>query len=124
LESSDKERFDNMVIREQFKIPQGQTTYDYFFDLKKEKAFKPWVGKVPAFVYDKDLSYFDLIVPTQDTTKHTFLLEALLSIERPLFFTGASGVGKSAVIAKSLASMKEKGTLLPININMSAQTTS
>jgi hypothetical protein len=41
-----------------------------------------------------------------------------------MFFTGASGVGKSAVIAKSLSIMKERGTLLPININMSAQTTS
>lgn len=92
-----------MVIREQFKIPQGQTAFDYFFDMKKDKAFKPWAGKVPAFVYDKDLSYFDLIVPTQDTTKFTFLLEALLAIERPMFFTGASGVGKSAIIAKSLA---------------------
>jgi adenylylsulfate kinase-like enzyme len=41
-----------------------------------------------------------------------------------MFFTGASGVGKSAVIQTCLAALKEKGTLLPININMSAQTSS
>jgi len=102
LELADKERFDNMVIREHFKLPPGHTAFDYFFEIKKEKAFKQWSGKVPAFVYEKDLSYFDLIVPTQDTAKHTFLLEALLSIRKPMFFTGASGVGKSAVIAKAL----------------------
>ena len=80
LESLDKEKFDNMVIREQFKIPQGHTTFDYYFDMKKDKVFKQWSGKVPQFVYDKDLSYFDLIVPTTDTTKYSFLLEVLLTI--------------------------------------------
>ena len=41
LEILEKEKFDNMIIREQFKIPVGHTTYDYFFDSKaKEKAFK------------------------------------------------------------------------------------
>jgi len=37
LELPDKEKFDSMVIREQFKIPQGFTCFDYYFDFKKEK---------------------------------------------------------------------------------------
>jgi anion-transporting ArsA/GET3 family ATPase len=37
-----------------------------------------------------------------------------------MFFTGASGVGKSAVIATSLQKQKDAGTLQPITINMSA----
>jgi dynein heavy chain len=61
-------------------------------------VFKPWTVKVPAFVYDKDLPYFDLMVPTTDTTKYSFALETLLAIEKPCFFTGESGVGKSSVI--------------------------
>ena len=76
------------------------------------------------FTYDKEASYFDLMVPTTDTTKYAFIMETLLAIERPLFFTGNSGVGKSVVIANLLSQLKEKGGLLPININMSAQTTS
>jgi dynein heavy chain len=80
LDSIDKEKFDNMVIREQFKIPPGHTTFDYFFDAKKDKTFKQWNTKVPQFVYDKDLSYFDLIVPTTDTAKYSFLIDALLTI--------------------------------------------
>jgi dynein heavy chain len=79
---------------------------------------------VPAFVYDKDASYFDLIVPTTDTTKYSFLIDALLTIQKPLFFTGTSGVGKTAIIAKYLQQQKDKGVLQPININMSAQTSS
>jgi len=121
-----KERFD-YIVRDQFKsaqIPPSFTTFDYYYDLKKEKIFKPWTNKVPQFVYDKDLPYFDLMVPTTDTTKYQFCLESLLSIEKPLFFTGNSGVGKSAIISNTLAQLKEKGTIMPININMSAQTSS
>ena len=56
-----------------------------------------------GFTYDKEASYFDLMVPTTDTTKYSFIIETLLSIEKPLFFTGNSGVGKSVVIANLLA---------------------
>ena len=77
----------------------GSGVFDYFYDLKsKDKGFKAWTVKVPAFVYDKDLPYFDLMVPTTDTTKYSFALETLLAIEKPCFFTGESGVGKSSVI--------------------------
>jgi putative ribosome biogenesis GTPase RsgA len=44
----------------------------------------------------------------------------LLEVERPIFFTGNSGVGKSAVISSMIADMKAKELLLPIFINMSA----
>jgi len=65
-----------------------------------------------------------LMVPTQDTVKHAYILDTLLQVERPIFFTGSSGVGKTAIIANLLNQMKAKDVLLPIFINMSAQTTS
>ena len=126
LEQRFKDRFDT-IVRDQFKsahIPPANSVFDYYYDMKRGKEFKPWTTKVAPFVYDKEASYFDLMVPTQDTTKHTFILETLLEVERPIFFTGNSGVGKSAVIATMIANLKDKGVLQPIFINMSAQTTS
>jgi len=79
---------------------------------------------VPAFVYDKELSYFDLMVPTSDTVRYSYCLETLMNCEHPMFFTGNSGVGKSVMIANTLGIMKDQGKILPIFINMSAQTTS
>lgn len=50
LETKDKEKFDQMVVRDQFKkIPTGYTVFDYYFDLKKEKVFKSWASKVTPF---------------------------------------------------------------------------
>ena len=127
LTQKSKEQFDSFVIRDQFKaaaIPLGGTSFDYFYDLKKEKVFKPWSTRVVPFVYDKEASYFDLMVPTVDTTKYSFTLETLMAIEKPMFYTGGSGVGKSVMIANTLTILKDKGLILPIFINMSAQTTS
>jgi putative ribosome biogenesis GTPase RsgA len=39
------------------------------------------------------------MVPTQDSTKYAYSMEHLIAIEKPIFFTGASGIGKSAIIA-------------------------
>jgi len=104
LDERSKERFDD-IARELFKgaqIPQGGTAYDYFYDMKKERAFKAWSTKVPQFVYDKDVPYFELLVPTNDSYRHSYCLELLLSREKPSFFTGLSGVGKSVIIQNRL----------------------
>jgi dynein heavy chain len=41
-----------------------------------------------------------------------------------MFFTGNTGVGKSAMCMNQLAVMKNKETIMPVYINMSAQTSS
>lgn len=49
LDERSKERFDD-VVRDTFKgvqFPPNFTVYDYFFDGKKDKSFKPWASKVP-----------------------------------------------------------------------------
>ena len=100
LDDRSKERFDD-TVRDAFKgvtIPPNFTVYDYYFDMKKDKSFKPWTFKVPTFNYDKDIPYFELLVPTTDTFKFSFCLELLLSKEKNAFFTGMTGVGKSVVI--------------------------
>jgi len=110
LEQAGKDRFDS-IIRDQFKsaqIPGSFTSFDYWYDMKKTQTFKPWTEKVPTFVYDKDLSYFDLMVPTQDSTKYAYSLDHLTAIEKPIFFTGASGIGKTAIIANQMADKKRK----------------
>ena len=58
----------------------------------------PWDNQVQKFEYIKDMSYFDMMVPTADTYKTRYCLEKLLEIEKPVFITGQTGVGKSVTI--------------------------
>jgi len=38
------------------------------------------------------------MVPTLDTVRHAYCLEQLVLIQKPCFFTGETGVGKSVII--------------------------
>jgi dynein heavy chain, axonemal len=126
LDAKGKDVFDSL-IRDQFKsaqFPSSGLVFDYFYDLKKDKVFKNWNEKVETFNYDKNTPYFELIVPTTVTYSHKYCLELLLSVEKPCFFTGDSGVGKSIIVANTLniLSSRTEDSVMPININFSAQT--
>ena len=104
LDEKSKDFFDTLV-KDLFKtanFPPALTVYDYFYEMKKEKAWKEWQTRVEKFEYSKETSFFDMMVPTADTYKHRYCLELLLSIQKNVFFTGLTGVGKSATIANSL----------------------
>jgi len=45
------------------------------------------------------------MVPTADTFKHRYCLETLLTVKKNVFFTGLTGVGKTATIANTLNAM-------------------
>lgn len=85
--------------------------------------FRPWDLKVEQFTYVKDKAFFELVVPTTDTYKHRYCLEQLLSVSKPIFFTGQTGVGKSVIIQNTLDILSQEN-LIQINMNFSAQTTS
>ena len=92
--------------------------FDSFVDVK-EGIWRSFESVVPQFEFNKNAPYFELIVPTVDTVRlvppnrdfaqthpfprcfprsHASLLDTLLGIERPVFFTGVSGVGKSVIV--------------------------
>ena len=121
-----KQRFDD-IAREMFKncqIPPSYTVFDYYYDARREKAFKTWSSKVPQFVFEKDVAFFELMVPTDDTYKHSHCMEILLSKEKPIFLTGLTGVGKSVIVMNTLQRLQEERDIMPILINFSAQTSS
>ena len=60
LDECSKERFDN-TVSDAFKdvhIPHCFLVLDYYFDMKKDKSFKPWASKVPQYELNKDSPYF------------------------------------------------------------------
>ena len=127
LSDKSKDYFDS-TVREHFKAaqyPAPFTVFDYFYDLKAH-TFKPWSDKVKEFVYQKELPFFDIMVETEMTYKHSYMLDLLLGGSKPLFFTGETGVGKSVVIQNALNKLgeKERDGVVTINLNFSAQTSS
>lgn len=53
-----------------------------------------WEKIVPSFRYDKEVPFFDMLVPTVDTVRFGYILDKLLSVQRSVLYTGGTGVGK------------------------------
>jgi dynein heavy chain len=93
----------NMFVRQQLgpqlapKLPSEGQVYDYWLDADTVQ-FVHWDKRVAPFTYDIRTPYFNLLVPTADTTKFTFLLNTLLAKNNNVLFIGETGVGKSVIV--------------------------
>lgn len=76
--------------------PDGDI-YDYGIDPETHKLTL-WTESIPAFQYDPAKSFFDILVPTGDTTKYKYLLNTLTGCGFNVLITGETGVGKSVII--------------------------
>ncbi|KAK9815239.1 hypothetical protein WJX72_000483 [[Myrmecia] bisecta] len=129
IDASCRDKFDHFV-RTSFQgfanFPAGSgTVYDYGLDPERNFALRSWEQSVPSFKYDAALPYFQLVVPTVDTVRYSFLLAAALDVHKPMLLAGPSGVGKTAVILDTLQRLgSSAGSLLPVVLNFSAQTSS
>ena len=111
-------------------LPSGGTVFDYYVDIKEGK-FKEWADTVPAFVYDRTTPYFSMVVPTIDTSRFSYIMTALIAVDKPCFLTGVTGTGKTVAVSTLIngkhgtTAVSEGGLgINPIMMNFSAQTRS
>ncbi len=86
-------------------------------------SFSNWDKKLEEFEFSRDQQFFDILVPTVDTVKYTYIMKLLLQAGKPVFIAGVSGVGKTLLIEKLLGQMKNNN-FTTISLNFSAQTSS
>lgn len=108
-----------MDIFSEVRLPGN--VFNSFVDVAEQK-WVHWDTRVPAFEFDPELPYSQVVVPTMDTVKYAWLMETLLEIERSVFYTGVSGVGKTVIIMDMFAQIKDTKNVLPVCIGFSAQT--
>jgi len=105
-------------------IPRHDTVYDYYIDFNTN-TFKPWSDRVTQeFVYDKNMPYFEIMIPTADTETYTYFLNTLIHANKPVLLNGKTGVGKTVIVNSTLRAGKDKYSLDQVTIQFSAQTTS
>jgi dynein heavy chain len=111
-------------------LPSAGSVFDYYVDIKEGK-FKEWSETVSPFVYDKTTPYFSMVVPTIDTSRFSYIMTALIAVDKPCFLTGVTGTGKTVAVS-TLITGKHGTTAVvegglginPILMNFSAQTRS
>ena len=66
---------------------------------------------------DPKMPFFQILVPTIDTVRYSYLLKLLLSVDRSVNFNGVTGVGKSVIMNDTIIKMTNAGQVAPIIVN-------
>ncbi|CAH2003821.1 unnamed protein product, partial [Acanthoscelides obtectus] len=96
--------------------------YDYFLDIK-HRCWVAWDWLVPGYIHDRTRRFSEILVPTVDTVRVTYLLELMNKIRRPIILIGETGTSKTAIIQDFLRNLDQEIYIL-LNINFSSRTSS
>lgn len=103
--------FSHLFSRMSGEIPSAQpTVFEYYFDTKKG-LWVPWVDVIPKYVHDPEKKFSEILVPTVDTVRTTWLLELMVNIKRPVVLVGETGTSKSATTANFLRGLDKDATV-------------
>uniref|UniRef100_A0A8C0VU60 Dynein axonemal heavy chain 12 n=1 Tax=Cyanistes caeruleus TaxID=156563 RepID=A0A8C0VU60_CYACU len=98
--------------------------YDYVYKVRLSNAgWAHWNEFIEQISYgDTNMKIQDIIVPTMDTVRYTYLLDLFINHGKPLLLVGPTGTGKSVYVKDKLMNNLEKERYLPFFINFSART--
>jgi dynein heavy chain len=131
--SQDRERFDGFL-----KSVAGMSTldsdsvsaaqlpskplYDFFFDIGS-KCWKSWKVFVSKYKPPPSGKFADVVVPTADLVRSTWILKTILTADMPCLFVGESGTAKTVAIQRYLHSL-DLMTSMVLSLNFSSRTKS
>ncbi|KAG5509761.1 hypothetical protein GH5_05627 [Leishmania sp. Ghana 2012 LV757] len=76
---------------------EGCGVFDYGVDLEIGD-WRRWTRMVPEFRYNASFSYFDLLVPTEQTAVLQYLLCSATTTRHHMLLNGLTGTGKSSTV--------------------------
>ncbi|KAJ3084466.1 Dynein heavy chain 7, axonemal [Rhizoclosmatium hyalinum] len=103
---------------------EGATVYDYVFETNASTGdnWKLWINTIQHVEIPPSADFGDIIIPTKDTARYNYIMELLVTHNKPYLLVGPTGTGKSKYIANKLLTGLSKEKYIPIFINFSART--
>ena len=94
----------------------------------EESKWVGWMSTIDEYKVDSKLSFAELIVPTPDSVRSTFILAKLLANRYHCMMVGETGTGKTVNISQYLQGVSKcegrsaPAELMPLTMTFSAQT--
>jgi dynein heavy chain, axonemal len=109
-------------------FPKEGTIYDYMFSWDTKKWIK-WMEIIEKYEVDSRMEFSEIIIPTKDSVRNTYLMDLLLTQNKHVLMVGATGTGKTVNISQYLMGQAPKvqgrsvaQTVIPLTITFSANT--
>ncbi|XP_074979886.1 dynein axonemal heavy chain 2 isoform X4 [Caretta caretta] len=123
VDEEGRKKIDSYLREMEGSFPNKDTVYEYFVDPKR-KNWASFEDKLPKmWRYPANAPFYKIIVPTVDTVRYNYLVDALVSNQNPVLLVGPVGTGKTS-IAQSVLQSLDNTKWAVLTVNMSAQTTS
>ncbi|XP_041955531.1 dynein heavy chain 12, axonemal isoform X1 [Alosa sapidissima] len=120
---SEKHPFPAAVAKWECPFDDKGLVYDYSYEFKGKGRWVNWNESIKNITLgDKSTQVQDIIVPTIDTVRYTYLMDLSIHYGVPLLFVGPTGTGKSVYVKEKLMNNLDKDSYLPFFINFSART--
>ncbi|PFH34693.1 ATPase family associated with various cellular activities (AAA) domain-containing protein [Besnoitia besnoiti] len=87
-------------------------------------TFLLWEKQLAPFAWSAHVPYASLVVPTKESARASFLLDILIQARKSVFLTGATGVGKTALVTRLLDDKRATGHTHTVFLSFSAHTQS
>ncbi|XP_039193883.1 dynein heavy chain 2, axonemal isoform X2 [Crotalus tigris] len=123
VDEEGRKKIDSFLREIEGSFPNKDTVYEYYVDPKRKQwvAFEDNLPKM--WRYPANMPFYKIIVPTVDTMRYNYLVNALISNQQPVLLVGMVGTGKTSIAQEVLQSLDTMKWAVLV-INMSAQTTS
>jgi dynein heavy chain len=92
------------------KFPEAGYTFDYFYDVIEGK-WTHWDEVVGDYNKEFEGLFENLVVPTADTTRNSFLLDLHVSAKKGMIYVGKAGTGKTTIISNYFDGLDKDSTL-------------
>jgi len=96
-----REKAVEVSLDAKFLPPEDLSVYEFAFDVPK-KQWVNWLATAPDYELDSATPFAEIVVPTVDTIRYTYLLDILLKKSIHVLCVGPTGTGKSVVVNEKL----------------------
>jgi dynein heavy chain len=108
-------------------FPKTGCVYDYMFSIDTKKWIK-WMDIIDKYEIDPKQTFSEIVVPTVDSVRNTYLMDLLLSHGKHVLMVGETGTGKTVNIQQYLSGnaivqgRSIQSNVIPLTLTFSANT--